>query len=98
MGERRVEGLEYLAASPRLWPPGARRRLPRRLEGVSPGKHRTWRHFLLLSLLLLAAGCGGADSPVCRVSQVNGGIQQQLEKEVVQYDYRASFFDIFVSL
>uniref|UniRef100_H2S0M1 STARD3 N-terminal like n=1 Tax=Takifugu rubripes TaxID=31033 RepID=H2S0M1_TAKRU len=27
---------------------------------------------------------------------VNGGIQQQLEREVLHYDYRASFFDIFL--
>ncbi|CAF87657.1 unnamed protein product [Tetraodon nigroviridis] len=27
---------------------------------------------------------------------VNGGIQQQLEKEVLHYDYHASFFDIFL--
>lgn len=27
---------------------------------------------------------------------VNGGIQKQLEKEVLQYDYHASFFDIFL--
>ncbi|XP_029309922.1 STARD3 N-terminal-like protein [Cottoperca gobio] len=27
---------------------------------------------------------------------VNGGIQQQLVKEVLQYDYHASFFDIFL--
>ncbi|XP_059200556.1 STARD3 N-terminal-like protein [Centropristis striata] len=27
---------------------------------------------------------------------VNGGIPTQLEKEVLQYDYRASFFDIFL--
>lgn len=30
-------------------------------------------------------------------SQVNGGIEQQLDKEVLHYDYHASFFDIFVS-
>ncbi|XP_034074282.1 STARD3 N-terminal-like protein [Gymnodraco acuticeps] len=28
---------------------------------------------------------------------VNGGIQSQLEREVLHYDYHASFFDIFVS-
>ncbi|XP_016121957.1 MLN64 N-terminal domain homolog [Sinocyclocheilus grahami] len=28
---------------------------------------------------------------------VNGGIQEQLKKEVLEYDYRQSFFDIFVS-
>ncbi|CAN9503520.1 unnamed protein product [Ophioblennius macclurei] len=27
---------------------------------------------------------------------VNGGVQTQLEKEVLHYDYRASFFDIFL--
>uniref|UniRef100_A0A3Q3G8H8 STARD3 N-terminal like n=1 Tax=Labrus bergylta TaxID=56723 RepID=A0A3Q3G8H8_9LABR len=27
---------------------------------------------------------------------VNGGIQKQLDKEVLHYDYRASFFDIFL--
>ncbi|XP_072219736.1 STARD3 N-terminal-like protein [Leuresthes tenuis] len=27
---------------------------------------------------------------------VNGGIQKQLEKEVLQYDFHASFFDIFL--
>ncbi|XP_068604802.1 STARD3 N-terminal-like protein isoform X2 [Brachionichthys hirsutus] len=27
---------------------------------------------------------------------VNGGIQKQLEQEVLHYDYRASFFDIFL--
>ncbi|XP_068197307.1 STARD3 N-terminal-like protein [Antennarius striatus] len=27
---------------------------------------------------------------------VNGGIQKQLEREVLHYDYRASFFDIFL--
>ncbi|KAJ4921867.1 hypothetical protein JOQ06_024402 [Pogonophryne albipinna] len=27
---------------------------------------------------------------------VNGGIRSQLEREVLQYDYHASFFDIFV--
>lgn len=27
---------------------------------------------------------------------VNGGIQQQLDQEVLHYDYRASFFDIFL--
>ncbi|KAM9718991.1 STARD3 N-terminal-like protein [Menidia menidia] len=27
---------------------------------------------------------------------VNGGIQQQLEREVLQYDFHASFFDIFL--
>ncbi|XP_040912218.1 STARD3 N-terminal-like protein [Toxotes jaculatrix] len=27
---------------------------------------------------------------------VNGGIQQQLDKEVLHYDYHASFFDIFL--
>lgn len=31
------------------------------------------------------------------LSQVSGGIQKELEKEVLYYDYRASFFDIFVS-
>lgn len=30
--------------------------------------------------------------------QVNGGIQNQLDKEVLHYDYHASFFDIFVSV
>lgn len=30
--------------------------------------------------------------------QVNGGVQAQLEKEVLHYDYHSSFFDIFVSL
>lgn len=29
--------------------------------------------------------------------QVNGGIQEQLKQEVLQYDYHKSFFDIFVS-
>ncbi len=29
--------------------------------------------------------------------QVNGGIQEQLKKEVLEYDYHKSFFDIFVS-
>ncbi|KAI4872479.1 hypothetical protein NFI96_017477, partial [Prochilodus magdalenae] len=28
--------------------------------------------------------------------QVNGGIQEQLKKEVLEYDYHKSFFDIFV--
>ncbi|TNN25638.1 MLN64 N-terminal domain [Liparis tanakae] len=36
-------------------------------------------------------------SPVLCVFQVNGGIQKQLEKEVLHYDYRASFFDIFIT-
>lgn len=40
----------------------------------------------------------GAVSSLCFTLQVNGGIQQQLEKEVLHYDYHASFFDIFVSL
>lgn len=31
------------------------------------------------------------------VWQVNGGIQKELEKEVLQYNYHSSFFDIFVS-
>lgn len=31
-------------------------------------------------------------------SQVNGGIENTLEKEVVQYDYYSSYFDIFVSI
>lgn len=31
------------------------------------------------------------------VSQVNGGIQKQLTKEVLQYNYYFSYFDIFVS-
>lgn len=39
-----------------------------------------------------------AVSSLCFILQVNGGIQQQLEKEVLHYDYHASFFDIFVSL
>lgn len=29
--------------------------------------------------------------------QVNGGIEEQLKKEVLEYDYHKSFFDIFVS-
>lgn len=32
----------------------------------------------------------------CTLSQVNGGIQKELEKEVLHYNYHASFFDIFV--
>lgn len=31
------------------------------------------------------------------VSQVNGGIQKQLTKEVLHYNYYFSYFDIFVS-
>lgn len=31
------------------------------------------------------------------VSQVNGGIQKQLAKEVLHYNYYLSYFDIFVS-
>lgn len=31
-------------------------------------------------------------------SQVNGGIENTLEKEVVRYDYYSSYFDIFVSI
>lgn len=31
------------------------------------------------------------------VRQVNGGIQKELEKEVLHYNYHDSFFDIFVS-
>ncbi|XP_039863447.1 STARD3 N-terminal-like protein [Simochromis diagramma] len=34
-------------------------------------------------------------STVC-VCQVNGGIQNRLEQEVLHYDYHASFFDIFL--
>ncbi|CAF97790.1 unnamed protein product [Tetraodon nigroviridis] len=33
---------------------------------------------------------------LCSSCSVNGGIQQQLEKEVLHYDYHASFFDIFL--
>lgn len=29
---------------------------------------------------------------------MNGGIENTLEKEVVQYDYYSSYFDIFVSI
>ena len=31
-------------------------------------------------------------------SQVNGGIENTLEKEVVRYDFYSSYFDIFVSI
>lgn len=31
-------------------------------------------------------------------SQVNGGIENTLEKEVVHYDFYSSYFDIFVSI
>lgn len=37
-------------------------------------------------------------SSLCSVLQVNGGIEEQLKKEILQYDYHNSFFDIFVSL
>lgn len=30
--------------------------------------------------------------------QVKGGIETTLEKEVLQYDYSSSYFDIFVSV
>ncbi|XP_015274807.1 PREDICTED: MLN64 N-terminal domain homolog isoform X2 [Gekko japonicus] len=30
------------------------------------------------------------------ISDVNGGIERNLEKEVLQYDYRSSYFDIFL--
>uniref|UniRef100_H3C7U1 STARD3 N-terminal like n=1 Tax=Tetraodon nigroviridis TaxID=99883 RepID=H3C7U1_TETNG len=33
---------------------------------------------------------------IIELNVVNGGIQQQLEKEVLHYDYHASFFDIFL--
>ncbi|GLD50682.1 MLN64 N-terminal domain homolog [Lates japonicus] len=35
-------------------------------------------------------------APTPHICAVNGGIQQQLNKEVLHYDYRASFFDIFL--
>lgn len=46
--------------------------------------------FIDVSVLMCVLVC------VC-VSQVNGGIQKQLNEEVLHYNYRASFFDIFVS-
>lgn len=36
-------------------------------------------------------------SALCSLLQVNGGIEQQLKREVLEYDYHNSFFDIFVS-
>lgn len=36
-------------------------------------------------------------SSLCSLLQVSGGIEEQLKKEVLQYDYHNSFFDIFVS-
>ncbi|KAI5104045.1 MLN64 N-terminal domain-like, partial [Silurus meridionalis] len=33
---------------------------------------------------------------LCSLFQVNGGIQEQLKKEVLEYDYHNSFFDIFL--
>lgn len=45
---------------------------------------------------MLSESCFFFLSALC-VSQVKGGIEKQLNQEVLHYDYRASFFDIFVS-
>ncbi|XP_025728491.1 STARD3 N-terminal-like protein isoform X1 [Callorhinus ursinus] len=50
----------------------------------------------IIELNIISISLPGQTMSVLQIGKVNGGIENTLEKEVVQYDYYSSYFDIFL--